>query len=163
LLLLKLIFRKRAMVWRDLFLISNIILLATSLLFGLLLLIEALEDVTETMGLYAWRVQSIYSYIYWLSMLFVFMVPQLLWVKKFRKDFRISLLIVSVILGKTLIEYLLFFWSLKSSKDYLPSSWTFYAPKPTEFIIPFLFFAVLLLSIYAIFRKRLKRSHEMTL
>lgn len=80
------------------------------------------------------RIMGDYKYIFWSMFLFNIFVPQLLWIKKFRRNISFSLLIsIFVIIGMWLERYSIIIPNL--AKDYIPSNLSFYLPTITELSI----------------------------
>jgi len=73
-----------------------------------------------------------YGYMYWLLILCNILVPQLLWVKKYR-DNLLVIFIVSMFInvGMWLERFVIIVMSLH--RDFLPSSWRMYTPSVFDF------------------------------
>lgn len=155
--ILKLSFKKHELFWKDLFLLSNCILLVTSLVYGIsygIWLFEAwYSQVTYVQIAFKSRVIGPYCWSYWSTVLIPFVCPQVLWIKKFRRSFRIALLLIPFLSLGIIYERILIIVT-GYYRDYLPSSWTYYAPNLFEFLITCSVFSFLLMLIYFIFRKR---------
>lgn len=151
---LKLLFRKHDLLWRNLFMLSNCILLFASLICGLNYFIELFS---------AWYSQVVYEqqmfksrvmgpYWYWIMSLLPFIVPQIFWLKKARRSYLTSLIVALFLSPGYFIEITTILFS--NYGDYLPSSRTYYAPAFLEIAIPFLIFSIVLLAVYFVRRNR---------
>lgn len=156
--ILKLIFKKQLTFWKQLLLLSNCILLFTSLFYGTIYLSETIYGLInatkEDNNAFRWRVMGPYWYSYWIIAWVPILFPQILWFRKFRSNYTIALLLVPFVFAGKILERVIIIMT-KLYRDYLPSSWTYYAPNPFEYLISFLIFGILLMSIYFIFREKL--------
>jgi len=78
------------------------------------------------------RLYGPYGYMYWLLILCNILVPQLLWVKKYRENL-VVVFIVSMFInvGMWLERFVIIVMSL--NRDFLPSSWRMYKPSVFDF------------------------------
>jgi hypothetical protein len=164
--IMKLIFKKYDLFWQNLFLLSNCILLVTSLIYGVVYLTElyraSYSQVIYEQQAFKWRVIGPYWWSYWTMILVPFVFPQILWFKKFRRNYRTSLILVLLLFGFIFEQFVIIV--TKHYRDYLPSSWTYYAPRPLEVIVTFLVFTFVLMLLYFVCRKkRLQISNEKAL
>jgi molybdopterin-containing oxidoreductase family membrane subunit len=156
---LKLIFKQKAALWSDLFLLSNCILLFTALLSGIDFIIYQIVSFKYSdlhnpeSPFYGF---GIFWYGYWIIIISRIIAPHILWIRKFRRSYRASLCfaLLLFIIGP-LFERLIII-ATNSYKDYLPSSWTYYGPDPMEIIFTFSLFVFILMTVYFFSRKRLK-------
>jgi molybdopterin-containing oxidoreductase family membrane subunit len=73
-----------------------------------------------------------YGYMYWLLILCNVLVPQLLWIKKFRDNLMVVFLVSMFInVGMWLERFVIIVMSL--NRDFLPSSWRMYSPSVFDF------------------------------
>ncbi|MBP6824849.1 MAG: polysulfide reductase NrfD, partial [Acidobacteria bacterium] len=73
-----------------------------------------------------------YGYMYWLLILCNFLVPQLLWVKKYRDNMFVILVVCMFInVGMWLERFVIIVMSL--NRDFLPSGWRMYYPTVFDF------------------------------
>jgi molybdopterin-containing oxidoreductase family membrane subunit len=73
-----------------------------------------------------------YGYMYWLLILCNILVPQLLWVKKFRENLLVIFIVSMFInVGMWLERFVIIVMSLH--RDFLPSSWRMYSPTVFDF------------------------------
>jgi len=157
--ILKLIFKHKAALWSDLFLHSNCILLFTALLYGTIFLVDLYRSrysqVTFQQEAFKWRVLGPYWYSYWIMVLIPLFVPHIFWFKKFRKSYKASLVIASILTTGNLFNRLLIILT-SLYRDYLPSSWTYYGPDPVEIIFAGSLFTFILMLVYFVSKKRSK-------
>jgi molybdopterin-containing oxidoreductase family membrane subunit len=74
-----------------------------------------------------------YAWSYWMLLLCNFLVPQLLWVKKFRRNIAILFTVsMFVNVGMWLERFVIIVTSLH--RDFLPSSWDMYYPTKWDFM-----------------------------
>jgi Ni/Fe-hydrogenase subunit HybB-like protein len=74
-----------------------------------------------------------YAWSYWMLLLCNFVVPQLLWVKKFRRNIAVLFTVsMFVNVGMWLERFVIIVTSL--SRDFLPSSWAMYYPTRWDFM-----------------------------
>ena len=77
-----------------------------------------------------------YGYMYWLLILCNFIVPQLLWVKKYRDNlFVIFIICMFINVGMWLERFVIIVMSL--NRDFLPASWRMYYPTVFDFTMFF--------------------------
>ncbi|HQR34404.1 MAG TPA: polysulfide reductase NrfD [Blastocatellia bacterium] len=73
-----------------------------------------------------------YGIMYWLLILCNFLVPQLLWIKKYRENMWVIMTVCMFInVGMWLERFVIIVMSL--NRDFLPSSWRMYYPTPFDF------------------------------
>jgi molybdopterin-containing oxidoreductase family membrane subunit len=156
--IMKMILKKHDSLWRNLFLMSNCILLVTSLVYGVVYLIELYSVWYSQVGYeqqsLKWRVLGPYWWSYWAMILVPFVLPQILWFKKFRRSYRTSLLLVPFLSFGSILERLIIIITTYY-RDYLPLSWAYYAPHPSEMFVTFFIFTVVLMLLYFACRKKL--------
>lgn len=114
------------------------------------------------------RVSGPYGWAYWILLLTNIAIPQLMWVKKFRANMKIVFLVCqSVSIGMWFERFVIIPVSLH--RDYLPSSWNYYTPRPYDYgmflgtIGQFLFLMFLFirfLPMISIFEMRELLHHE---
>jgi molybdopterin-containing oxidoreductase family membrane subunit len=103
---------------------------------------ESFAFINRAFGPYAWA--------YWIMVSCNVIFPQLFWIKKLRRTIPVMFVIgVLVNIGMWFERFVITVTSL--SRDYLPSSWSYYIPSPTDFGILIgsfgLFFTCLLIFI----------------
>jgi Ni/Fe-hydrogenase subunit HybB-like protein len=77
------------------------------------------------------RMTGRYAYAYWMMMAFNFLVPQLFWIKKLRRNLTITFIFSILInVGMWLERFVIVVSSLE--KDFITSNWTEYAPTKTD-------------------------------
>jgi Ni/Fe-hydrogenase subunit HybB-like protein len=75
-----------------------------------------------------------YKWMYWSMMTFNLVLPQLLWIKKLRRNLWVTLLFAVLInIGMWIERFMIIVTSLH--RDFLPSSWTMYYPTWVEVAI----------------------------
>nr|MBP8851091.1 polysulfide reductase NrfD [Breznakibacter sp.] len=75
-----------------------------------------------------------YKWVYWTMMTFNLLVPQLLWIKKLRRNIWVTLAFAVLInIGMWCERFIIIVTSLH--RDFLPSSWTLYIPTWVEVAI----------------------------
>jgi molybdopterin-containing oxidoreductase family membrane subunit len=78
------------------------------------------------------RMYGPYGYMYWLLILCNILVPQLLWVKKYRENLLVVFVVSMFInVGMWLERFVIIVMSL--NRDFLPSSWRMYSPSVFDF------------------------------
>jgi molybdopterin-containing oxidoreductase family membrane subunit len=78
------------------------------------------------------RMYGPYGYMYWLLILCNILVPQLLWIKKYRENlFVVFLVSMFINVGMWLERFVIIVMSL--NRDFLPSSWRMYTPSVFDF------------------------------
>lgn len=154
--ILKAILRKHRILWNDLFYLSNCILLWTSIVFGVTYLWELFmawyAQVPGEQVAFIWRIKGPYWYSYWIMILAPICIPQLFWIRKFRKSAIASLIVIPFLFIGLVMEQIIRFISYR---DFRPAAWTYYPPTVSEYLIPFLTFSAILVAIYFISKNRL--------
>jgi hypothetical protein len=107
---------------------------------------------------FKWRVLGPYWWSYWILFFITFLMPQILWIRKFRKSYRVSFLLAALLSVEFIYERVIIVILTSYYRDYLPSSWSYYTPGIFEMILPFFVFVFVLTSLYLIFRKKLEIS-----
>lgn len=78
------------------------------------------------------RMYGPYGYMYWLLILFNVAIPQLLWIKKFRENFLVIMIVCMAInIGMWLERFVIVVMSL--NRDFTPSAWRMYSPTIFDF------------------------------
>lgn len=78
------------------------------------------------------RMYGPYGYMYWLLILCNILVPQLLWIKKYRENlFVVFIVSMFINVGMWLERFVIIVMSL--NRDFLPSSWRMYTPSVFDF------------------------------
>ena len=109
-----------------------------------------------------------YGWSYWVLILTNIAIPQLMWFKKFRSNLKVLFLVCqSVSIGMWFERFVIIPVSLH--RDYLPSSWNYYVPRPFDYTMflgtigQFLFLMFLFirfLPMISIFEMRELLHHE---
>lgn len=159
--LLKRIFKKHDLLWKDLFLLSNCILLVTSIVYGITSFMEVFKawysQVTYEQQAFKWRATGGYWWSYWIMAYIPFLLPQVLWFKRLRSNYKTSMILMLLLTIGPLFERFVIILTSRY-RDYLPSSWTYYAPDPFEYLVALLIFCAFLTMAYFLFRKRLIKN-----
>lgn len=96
--LLKLLVRKQGSLWNELFLLSNCILLGTSICYGLVLAIEFgtawYSQVASEQVAFQGRVTGPYWYTYWTMIGAALLLPQLFWIRRIGRSAIASIVLV---------------------------------------------------------------------
>ena len=102
---------------------------------------------------------SPYGRSYWVMMLFNFLLPQLFWFKKLRKNVLFTFIVAFTMSSGLWFERLVIFIT-SMHRDYLPSSWSTYYTLPLKFLpgllLQILCFALFSFCIYWLLHKRKK-------
>jgi Ni/Fe-hydrogenase subunit HybB-like protein len=108
----------------------NQLILLTSSLIGLSYLIEIFSSFYHgklEAFIMEYRMLGDYAVFFYIMMLFNFLLPQLLWIKKFRRHVLFSFIMSLLVnIGMWSERFVIIVTSL--SRDYLPSSWTEFSP-----------------------------------
>ncbi len=116
------------------------VMLATGLIVGYGYLMELFMSWysanTYEMFMMKNRIFGPYGYMYWLLILCNVLVPQLLWIKKFRDKLGVVFLVSMFInVGMWLERFVIIVMSL--NRDFLPASWRMYKPSVFDFTMFF--------------------------
>jgi molybdopterin-containing oxidoreductase family membrane subunit len=162
--LLKLCWRAKTAFWNELLLSSNILLLLTFSLYTLYILVCIIPVFSEGIDTQTcrWRILGPYWYSYWTMILGRTLLPQILWIRKSRKNYGIALLLAFFAVSGIILERLIIFLTTLY-RDYLPSSRTYYSPGSFEIVAILVPYIVVVLLVYMIsnrIRNRAKLRSE---
>lgn len=110
------------------------------------------------------NVYSPYGWSYWLQLAVIILLPQLLWIKKWRKSIIMTLLIIFFTSFGIWFERLVIYIT-SMYRDYLPSSWSAYEQENLlfTFFVKAIWFIVISAIVYFVFHKRNKLPYTSVL
>jgi len=139
--------------WRNLIFTCNLVLLVTAVLTGIKFVFDtsafSLDDGTP--NLYRWRVMGPYWYTYWAIFLGQLILPHVFWVKRWRWNKWMLLLVWLGIATESLFSRL-FLYLISSYSDYLPSRWVYYEPVFSEIFVTELMYGAVIGVVYYLFK-----------
>ncbi len=134
LILLRICWKARAPLWNRLLIASNTLLLIAAMLNIPAILIQLAGMFPP--GAYHSQVMGPYGYSYWIILLARTLLPQILWIKKYRRRYRIALLLALCIAAGPFME-LVIVLTMDNHRDYRHSSWTYNMPQWGLFLASF--------------------------
>lgn len=139
----------KVMVWSNwILVVGSCVYLASTLIYIIILL-----DAGDKAAIYIDRLIGPYWFGFWGFVLLKGILPQVLWIKKFRNAIWIMPVMLPFILVDDYSEFLIRL-ILNLNRDYLPSSWVLYPPKLSEFVFSTLIYSFILVVCYFIDRKK---------
>lgn len=101
---------------------------------------------------FTWRIRGLFWYAYHISFASLLLLPHLLWFKRFRWNMKVSLVLWIVMILVVLIEDVAIYYT-SNYHDFLPSSWTYYAPDYRQFAIVITVYGIVLFLTYVTLKK----------